>query len=118
MSNKPLQLSPLGELPLGSPALLAEIRGGRQLTRRLLSLGLRAGTRVTVLHHRGRGVVLSNGETRVALGGGIVDKLWVEPLTEGAEGSTPQGRDTPPPGESEPTDNEGFLEQGPPDDTR
>jgi ferrous iron transport protein A len=118
MSDKPLQLTPLGELPLGSPALLAEIRGGRQLTRRLLSLGLRAGTRVTVLHHRGRGVVLSNGETRVALGGGIVDKLWVEPLTEATEVSTPQGRDTPPSGQSQPTDDEGILDRRPPDGRR
>jgi ferrous iron transport protein A len=91
MSNKPVQLSPLGELPLGSAALLAEVRGGRQLARRLLSLGLRVGTRITVLHHRGRGVVLSNGETRVALGGGIVDKLWVEPLSEGTEATSPRG---------------------------
>jgi len=118
MSDKPLQMSPLGELPLGSPALLAEIRGGRQLTRRLLSLGLRVGTRVTVLHHRGRGVVLSNGETRVALGGGIVDKLWVEPLREGREGSAPLGQDTPPSGHSEAADNEEVLEQRPADDAR
>jgi ferrous iron transport protein A len=111
MSDKPLQLSPLGELPLGSPALLAEIRGGRQLTRRLLSLGLRVGTRVTVLHHRGRGVVLSNGETRVALGGGIVDKLWIEPLPEAMGASTAHGRDAPPSGQSQPTDNEGIPER-------
>jgi ferrous iron transport protein A len=88
--EEPLKLlSPLGKLPLGIPARLAEIRGGQQLTRRLLGLGLRVGSRVTVLHHRGRGVVLSNGDTRVALGGGIVEKLWVEPFTEAAEPDRP-----------------------------
>jgi ferrous iron transport protein A len=75
----------LNELPLGTRARIAEIRGGRQLTRRLLGLGLRVGSEVAVLHHRGRGVVLSTGGTRVALGGGVVEKLRVEPL--GAPGA-------------------------------
>lgn len=70
----------LGDLPIGGCARVAEIRGGRDLTRRLLGLGLRTGSEVAVLHHRGRGVVLASGDTRVALGGGIVEKLWVEPL--------------------------------------
>lgn len=70
----------LFDLPLETPARIAEIRGGRQLTRRLLGLGLRVGSEVAVLHHRGRGVVLSTGGTRVALGGGVVEKLSVEPL--------------------------------------
>jgi ferrous iron transport protein A len=70
-------LSRLAELPIGEAAHIAEIRGGRALTRRLLGLGLRIGSLVTVLHHRGQGVVLSNGETRVALGGGVAEKLWV-----------------------------------------
>ena len=67
----------LADLPVGEPATIVEIRGGRQLTRRLLGLGLRLGSTVVVLHHRGSGVVLARGETRVALGGGVVDKLWV-----------------------------------------
>ncbi|MEA3278606.1 MAG: FeoA domain-containing protein [Pseudomonadota bacterium] len=75
----------LGELPIGVRARIAQIRGGRQLTRRLLSLGLRLGTRITVMHHRGRGVVVSTGDTRVALGGGIAEKLWVEPLSPPVE---------------------------------
>jgi len=71
----------LFDLPVGASARIAEIRGGRQLARRLLGLGVRVGSEVAVLHHRGRGVVLSTGGgTRVALGGGIVEKLSVEPL--------------------------------------
>lgn len=69
------------DLPIGASARIAEIRGGRKLTRRLLSLGLRVGSEIAILHHRGRGVVLSTGDTRVALGGGIVEKLMVEPLS-------------------------------------
>ena len=74
----------LADLPLGVVAHIAEIQGGRGLTRRLLGLGLRVGSAVTVLHHRGQGVVLSNGDTRVALGGGVTEKLWVR--RSGAEG--------------------------------
>lgn len=71
----------LFDLPIGTPARIAEIRGGRQLVRRLLGLGLRVGSEVVVLHHRGRGVVLSTGDARVALGGGIAEKLSIEPLS-------------------------------------
>lgn len=76
---------PLIDLPVGSLARIAEIRGGRQLTRRLQGLGLRVGSEVAVLHQRGRGLVVSAGGTRVALGGGIVEKLLVEPVADGAE---------------------------------
>ena len=76
----------LADLPVGEAAHIAEIHGGRALTRRLLGLGLRVGSPVTVLHHRGQGVVLSNGETRVALGGGVAEKLWVR--RSGADQST------------------------------
>jgi len=74
----------LADLPIGEAAHIAKIQGGRALMRRLLGLGLRVGSSVTVLHHRGQGLVLSNGETRVALGGGVAEKLWVR--RSGAEG--------------------------------
>jgi ferrous iron transport protein A len=73
----------LVDLPLGASARISEIRGGRKLARRLLGLGLRVGSEVAILHHRGRGVVLSTGDTRVALAGGVVEKLLVEPLGAG-----------------------------------
>jgi ferrous iron transport protein A len=73
-------LKPLATLSLGSRARLVEIRGGRELTRRLLSLGLRVGSEVRVEHHRGRGLVVSAGSARIALGGGIVEKLIVDDL--------------------------------------
>ncbi len=77
-------LNPLSQLPLGSRARIRVIRGGRDLGRRLLGLGLRVGSEVEVLHHRGRGVVLAVGDTRIALGGGVAEKLLAEPLTEAA----------------------------------
>jgi ferrous iron transport protein A len=75
-------LIPLAELPIGASGRISEVRAGRRLTRRMLALGLRVGSEVRVLHHLGGGLVVSHGETRVALGGGIVDKLWVEPLPQ------------------------------------
>ena len=78
---------PLFDLPIGATARIAEIQGGRRLARRLLGLGLRVGSEIEVLHHRGRSVVLSTGGTRVALGGGVAEKLAVVPLTTGGEGT-------------------------------
>lgn len=72
----------LAEVPLGARARILQIDGGRELNRRLLSLGVRVGSEVRVEHHRGRGRVVSIGPTRVALGGGIVEKLRVELLGE------------------------------------
>ena len=80
MISDPEEASPplrLADLPVGMPATIVEIRGNRQLTRRLLGLGLRVGSAVVVLHRRGSGVVLAREETRLALGGGVVDKVWV-----------------------------------------
>ena len=67
----------LSELPHDTPARLAEIHGGRHLTRRLLALGLRQGSHLCVLQRRGQGLVLASGEIRIAVGSGIAEKLWV-----------------------------------------
>jgi len=69
---------PLGELPIGKPARIAEIKGGMNLSRRLLGLGLRIGTRVAIVQRRPHGVVVANDGSRVALGAGVVDKLVLE----------------------------------------
>jgi ferrous iron transport protein A len=84
-------LTPLAAVALGASARIAEIRGGRGLTHKLLGLGLRVGSDVRVLQHRGRGLVLSSAETRVAIGGGIADQLWVELLTPESFGGSSLG---------------------------
>lgn len=92
----------LAELPLGAYARITAIEGGRDMTRRLLALGLRPGSEIRVEHHRGRGRVLAVGPTRVALGGGMVEKLQVEVLDPppGAD----QDEQTPALADSRPTD--------------
>jgi ferrous iron transport protein A len=72
----------LSHLPVGGQAIIREIQGGQILMRRLLSLGLRIGSQVEVLHHRGRGVVAASAGNRIALGGGIAEKLLVEPFPD------------------------------------
>lgn len=76
----------LDTLPPGEPVRVVGLLGGRELQRRLLALGLRLGSVVTVVQHRGRGLVVSQGETRIALGGGVAEKIRVERLA----GSAPE----------------------------
>jgi ferrous iron transport protein A len=71
------RLRPLTDLSAGARVRIAEVRGGRAFTHKLLGLGLRVGSEVCVLQQRGRGMVLSSAETRVAVGGGVADQLWV-----------------------------------------
>ena len=68
--------------PIGSRARITAIQGGRNLHRRLLGLGLRVGSEVEVLHHRGRGVVVASAGNRIALGSGVSEKLLIEPLPD------------------------------------
>jgi len=64
----------------GDSGRIASIEGDSQMVRRMLSLGLRVGTVVNMINHRGKSVVIRNAGTRVALGPGIAEKLLVEPL--------------------------------------
>ena len=80
MNPHTLPLTSLDALPIGGHARIAAIQGGRNLHRRLMGLGLRVGTVVDVLHHRGRGVVVASAGNRIALGGGVAEKLLIETL--------------------------------------
>jgi len=79
MQQQCLQPLPLADLAPGMSGRIVAVLGGRELSRKLLGLGLRVGSEVRVEHRRGRGLVVSAGETRIALGGSIVEKLLVEP---------------------------------------
>ena len=71
------ELISLSNIDAGKRVRIAHIKGGRDLIRRLLSLGLREGVEVDILQRRGRGVVVAHAGTRVAIGGGIAKKLDV-----------------------------------------
>jgi ferrous iron transport protein A len=68
----------LAKLPVGCRAYIRRIQGGRQMTHRLLGLGLRVGSEIELTQRRGSGVVVANGGARVALGAGVAEKLLVQ----------------------------------------
>ncbi len=74
------ELTTLDLLPVGMHARIERLNGGREMTRRLLSLGLRVGSEVDIVQHRGHGVVVASHGARVALGGGVAAKMLVLPL--------------------------------------
>lgn len=78
----------LAELPVGAAAVVSQIAGGRELRRKLRGLGIRLGSRIRIEHRRGSGLVVSAGSVRIALGGGIVDKLVVVPVEPDAQEQT------------------------------
>jgi len=77
-------VSSLKQLAIGSKARITKIKANRFIVRRLLGLGLRVGSVISVLHHRGKGVVVAAGGNRIALGEGVTEKLQIE-LLEAAE---------------------------------
>jgi ferrous iron transport protein A len=64
---------PLNELAVGDYARVVEILGDKKMTRRLMSLGLKTGSEITVLHRRGQGVVVGSGGNRIAIGEGVAN---------------------------------------------
>lgn len=76
----PASSTSLLSLKQGHRGRIAEINGGREMVRRMMSLGIRVGSIIDVINHRGRGVVVGNSGCRIALGHGVAEKLLVEPL--------------------------------------
>ncbi|MEA3303178.1 MAG: FeoA family protein [Pseudomonadota bacterium] len=70
----------LNQIAVGGHVCITSFLGDRKTSRRLLSLGLRVGSELEILHHRGRGVVVANNGNRVALGADIADKLLISSL--------------------------------------
>jgi len=57
------------------------INGGKNLLKRLITIGLIVGTEIQVLQREKQaGLVVRCGETRVALGIGMAHKIIVEPV--------------------------------------
>lgn len=67
----------LNAIPAGTRVKLNAISGGRNLTRRLLSLGINLDNEFEVMRQNGPGTVLARDGNRIALGSGIAEKLSV-----------------------------------------
>ena len=79
-NNPQTRPSTLGQLPIGGRAKITKINANRFIIRRLIGLGLRVGSEISILHHRGKGVVVAIEGNRIALGDGVTDKLLIEPI--------------------------------------
>ncbi len=78
--NPQTRPSTLGQLPIGGRAKIIKIDANRFIIRRLIGLGLRVGSEISILHHRGKGVVIAIEGNRIALGDGVTDKLLIEQI--------------------------------------
>ncbi len=69
---------PLTQSLQGSHGLITRIDGDPKIARKLMSLGLRKGQRISILHHRSNGVVVLNQGNRVAVGASIARHVFVQ----------------------------------------
>jgi ferrous iron transport protein A len=74
-------LSSLGDLPAGTRGVVRQLRGGKEFTGRVATLGFTLGAEITVVENYGRGPIIAMvRDTRVALGRGESAKIQVEVL--------------------------------------
>jgi ferrous iron transport protein A len=63
----------------GARVRVVALRGGDNLIKRMTEMGLNVGSELIVRQRQGGGgLVVSRGETRYALGGGMAHKVMVE----------------------------------------
>jgi Fe2+ transport system protein FeoA len=73
---------PLGEAETGTKATVVAFRGGGDFQARVTSMGLFVGCRLEVLIGGGGRVIVAVGDTRIALGHGMAEKVIVRPLSK------------------------------------
>ena len=82
-SNNTSQVFPLGMASEGEIVKIVSVMGGKNLAKRLMAMGIVADTQLQVLQRqKGTGLVLARGETRLALGAGMANKILVVPVVE------------------------------------
>lgn len=75
-----MQGIPLSQASIGKAMALSAIEGDHLLIKRLLGLGIRVGSQLTLTQRRGAGVIVANQGARIALGLGLARRLLVTPL--------------------------------------
>lgn len=76
---------PLAMAQEGERVRIERLNGGHGLEMRLTSLGLNVGSELTISHRQGAEMVVIRGETRLALGAGMAQRIWVRRLEPGGE---------------------------------
>ena len=70
---------PLTAIASGGKAKVVALLGGRGFQNRMVSMGLKVGCEIEVLHRGSRGPVLvAAGGTRLALGHGMAERILVQ----------------------------------------
>jgi ferrous iron transport protein A len=83
MAEQNESLQAISDLPVKKRALIRVLRGGKDFTSRMGTLGFTPGTVVTVIQNYGHGPVLVTvKDVRVALGRGEALKVLVEALPD------------------------------------
>jgi Fe2+ transport system protein FeoA len=72
----------LSQQATGFQGVIVRIGGDKVLKRKLMSLGIRQGQHISVLHQRKNGVVVLSNSSRVALGSGIAANVFLEPVAD------------------------------------
>jgi len=70
----------VSDIPAGKKFRLNAIKGGKELARRLRSLGINLGSEFEVIERQRNGVVLAREGNRIAIGNSIASQLLVEGL--------------------------------------
>jgi ferrous iron transport protein A len=73
---------PLALVDEGQRVRVVGLRAGRNLDRRLTEIGINVGSELIVLQRQGGGLLISRGETRIAVGGGMASKILVLPVED------------------------------------
>jgi len=66
----------------GYQGVIAHVGGDKALKRKLISLGIRQGQKISILHQRKNGVVVMSNGSRVALGAGIAANIFLQPAPD------------------------------------
>lgn len=74
----------LCDAPIGQPVELTGIEGGKKFHRRLVELGLTPGVRLKVMQDSGGPLIIAVRDSRIALGRGMAEKLFVSIIKEAA----------------------------------
>jgi Fur family ferric uptake transcriptional regulator len=72
----------------GEKLKVKQLEAGRQMQLRISSMGLKIGDELEVVSNGfGGQVVIATGETRLVIGSGMAQKIWVEPVDTSADAS-------------------------------
>lgn len=68
--------------PPHSDLRVEKIVGDTQLTRRIAEVGITPGSSIQVVQRNGQALIVKRGELRLALGGGMAQRIFVSQVLE------------------------------------